>query len=337
MLYWLCGIIWKDLADIAAAFRCQQNGGPWQENRSWVRKPSPHEEEGARGAPVEVLRVNLRFSMGLALCSTVLIFLLVVAPLLAMLLSTRFPFVWYFVIVAMTVLVVRRLVQRTVLVGADGILIKGRWSRRFIPYAQILNIHHVLPVPGHMDATRYYCVQVLVTGDEILDLPTWGESHTWLTPPPAALEKDRVGANLALTITKARDAWAAGLADQGLREDVLARNERSGAEWLAGLRSLSAGTPGVYRAVTIDAERLWRLLEHPCAPPSSRVAAAVVLGTANDKPARQTLRVAASAMVDPELKKAIERAADARDDDALIEALEAVEGHDHKTVGQTVT
>jgi hypothetical protein len=299
--------------------------------------------EKVQGAPVEVLRVKLRFSMDLAQTVTTY----VVFPLVALLLGfflfrtssvkdQGFFFLSYFSLMAMMVLVLRWLARRTVLVGADGILIKSLGLRRFIPYAQIRDIQHVLPIYGHLDATGYYCVQVKLTRGETLNLPTWGEIDPKRTRSLASLKKDLVGANLALTITEARDAWAAGQADLGLHEDVLARNGRSGAEWVAELHSLSAGTPNAYRSVTIDAERLWRLLEHPCAQPSSRIAAAVVLGAANDKSARRMLRVAARAMVDPELKKAIERAAGARDDDALIEALEAVEGHDHKAVGKTV-
>ena len=303
------------------------------------RKSSPHEEIGTRGAPVEVSRVKLLASANLSLAqvATMVTLGFVVSPVLAVLLGNAFTpdhnnnfLLWWLGMLVVNFLVGWWLIHLMVSIGADGILTESRWSQRFIPYAQIRAVQHMLPVPG----LAAYCVQVEVTGGEILNLPTWGELGESQGGPRPALTNDPLGAELARAITAARDAWASGRTDQSLHEEVLARNGRSGAEWLAALRSLSAGAPDVYRAATIDAERLWRLLDQPGAPVASRVAAAVVLGASRDAPARRKLRVVARSMVDPGLKRVVERAAGARDDDALIEALEAIEGGAHEAVSR---
>ena len=306
------------------------------------RKSSPPEETGtreARGAPVEVSRVKLLASphLGLAAWATMCTIGFLFIPMLALFLDVTFTpdhdwsfFPWWLGIMVVSYLVGRWLLRWMVSIGADGILKESRWSQRFIPYAQIRAVQHMLPVRGF----AAYCVQVEMTGGEILNLPTWGELGESQGGPRPALTNDPLGAELARAITAARDAWASGRTDQSLHEEVLARNGRSGAEWLAALRSLSAGAPDVYRAATMDAERLWRLLDQPGAPVASRVAAAVVLGASRDAPARRKLRVVARSMVDPGLKRVVERAAGARDDDALIEALEAIEGGAHEAVSR---
>lgn len=302
------------------------------------RKSSPPEEESSPAPPVEVSTFKL---VTPRLAQILVLFIALVVGLVPGDISSSFVkeqygqdaagacfLAGYFTFIAMSVLVTRSLVRRTVSIGVDGILVGNLWSKRFLRYARIRAVEHELPVFQHVDVTGYYRVQIELAGGEILNLPTKAPPEDRKAQIHHVHTNDPLGANLARALTEARGAWAAGRADQGLHEEVLARSGRSGAEWLAALRSLSANAPGAYRAVTIDVDRLWRLLEHPRALPSSRVAAAVVLGASSDAPARRKLRVAARAMVDPRLKRAVERAADAHDDEALIEALEAVERHD---------
>jgi len=80
---------------------------------------------------------------------------------------------------------------------------------------------------------------------------------------------------------------------------------------------------GQYRAASLTADRLWRVVDDAGAPAATRAGAAMVLaGDAADADVRQRLRVSAEACADPKLRVALQSvASDDVEDEALLEAM----------------
>lgn len=205
-----------------------------------------------------------------------------------------------------------------IVVGADGLLV----SDRFFSYSEIINVRCEgrrepgsgysgygtwLPEePEHIDL--HYSLQL--TGGRMVDL------------------SEHATGELRNAIDEARAAWLVGQCDAGVEHDVVARGNRTALEWLHALRSLGSSASGAYRAVSLDLERVSRLLDNPREKPSLRVAAAIVLSAAGDPLGARKLRIWAGSTAAPPLRFRLEKIADASDDVALAEALEALDDAD---------
>ena len=106
---------------------------------------------------------------------------------------------------------------------------------------------------------------------------------------------------------------------------LVRRNGRDLGAWINALRSLGAGSNADLRTAPLPRERLFRIVESPTAAAGERAAAAVALGTELDEEGRARLRSAAEATAAPKLRIAIEQAAASADEEALREALSALE------------
>jgi hypothetical protein len=137
-------------------------------------------------------------------------------------------------------------------------------------------------------------------------------------------DADPQGTELVHEIEAARALWAAR-ADRAREETLVERGERDARAWLADLRRMGAEPTGNYRRAPLDREALGRLLFDSRARPSTRAAAALVLVAAGDKRARRRLRVATEGLADPRLRIAVARVTRERDEEALAEALDALE------------
>ena len=107
--------------------------------------------------------------------------------------------------------------------------------------------------------------------------------------------------------------------------ELLRRGPRSLDDWLRHLRRLAAQDAAGYRGAVVGEDALWQALEDPAADSCQRAASAVVLCFGGAEAPRQRARQVAAATALPELRSAIEAAADG-DDDALTEALERLGG-----------
>jgi hypothetical protein len=216
---------------------------------------------------------------------------------------------------AAAVALVWSLSPRHVVVGVDGI----RVGRRFIPYSQIVAVHHECSEGrafssehddvGH--AVYRWSVGVSLDGELVrLDAAT-------VTSPDGV-----AGAELADAIEGALSAWRVR---QTAGAGTLARGGRSAGDWLGALRDLGSGACNGYRRAAPDLGGLRRLLEDPWAKPSTRAAAAIALSAGGDAAAPLALWRAAEAVLDERLRVAFERVVDATTDDEVAEALDALE------------
>lgn len=118
------------------------------------------------------------------------------------------------------------------------------------------------------------------------------------------------------------EAVSAG-AEMGVRPNeraALARGARSPERWVEELRAL-ASHGGQYRqGLGLDRPRLWAIAENPAAAPDLRAGAAISIAATLADDERTRLRELAAAIMEPKLRAAFERVADARD----VGELEAV-------------
>lgn len=198
-------------------------------------------------------------------------------------------------------------------VGADGVLVKGR----FIPYSMIVSVDRECQHHRDEDNNRAFNLWIAslrLAGGERVHLwqgTSQGLHHHSVTEITNAVEE-------------ARAAWCAAHAGPGVEEGLLRRGDRTSIEWVHSLRRAGSAAAGVYRNAGADGDRMSSLLDDAHAEPSARAAAAVALSACGDPTAPKRLRIAAASMANPRLRVALEKVASASDDAALAEALEAV-------------
>lgn len=190
-------------------------------------------------------------------------------------------------------------------VGADGILVKTLRKKTFHAYADIESA----------DASGNGVVLVLRSGKRvsIATTPVRGNAST---------TRDAL-------LKRISDGLAAA---RGTNEDLgrlLAREGRTAHDWLTSLRALGAGQASGYRVASVDAQKLWAVVEDASAKPEARASAAAALRVA-DEASTARLRAAAEATASPKLRVALE-VATTNDDAALEQALaECAEGEDER-------
>jgi hypothetical protein len=198
-----------------------------------------------------------------------------------------------------------------VIVGADGILVRWLGTLRFVPWTSVISVE---------------------TFDGVVVLAL--EGGGWLTLRTPA-DHERYQPERAAMVERMRVAW---------RAQVLARPDeetarlvrRSGGrtqEWVRAMRSMIRVEHG-YRTGAVPPERLWRVVEDPCADRVARTGAALALAPGLDESGRERLHAAAASCAEPRLRIALSTAATeagarGREDDlaATLDALEC-EGDD---------
>ncbi len=209
------------------------------------------------------------------------------------------------ILALLAVALLPRLLPSSVDVGADGVLVRWLWMKRFIRAADIARVSAFEEVRG---SKRRFGTRLVLASGRNVDIPVRGANEE------AELLTERI-----------REAASAGLGGDGSAAALLDRGSLAIREWVNRLKGLGVGATATFRSAAIDAERLWELLESPGAPAKDRAAAAVALSTIDEEGAKTRIRVAASAVAEPRLRVAIE-AASGEDDAALEEALCRLEG-----------
>ncbi|WP_437922939.1 hypothetical protein WMF37_28390 [Sorangium sp. So ce291] len=200
-----------------------------------------------------------------------------------------------------------------IVVGSDGILIRGQ----FVSYSEISAVHYDWkrePSSGYDGdmATLELSISLELVDGYRLKLT------------------DGFPDGLRDAIDEARAAWAAGERDPEVESDAVACGEQTGVGWLRALRDLGQGAAGGYRTIGPNVHQMSRLLDGVRSRPSDRAAAAIVLAASGDRTATRKLRIAAEATANPLLRARLKEVADAHDDAALAEALEALEEADRE-------
>lgn len=216
----------------------------------------------------------------------------------------------------------RRASKVGIVVGVDGVLVRGR----FIPRSKIGAVCHEARERG-VGENNYNDIWVvflrLEGGEEVDLIQRCVNSGT----------ADAVGAELAGALEAARANWVEGHRGLDIAEAVIGRHLRTGSEWLQALRSIASGTTTAttpYRAVDVDNGELSRLLDDTQTKLSIRASAAIVLAASGDRTAATQMRIASEAMASPQLRMALERVADGSDDAAIAEALEILDEADRE-------
>lgn len=187
-----------------------------------------------------------------------------------------------------------------VVVGADGLILRGALRTRFIPFG---------------------CLASVDVGSEHLLLHlTDGTAASARARHLSAAQIEQLRARL----DAATAAWRAGGADAAALSH-LDRNGRAPEAWRAALAALGSRPEG-YREAAMSREDLVAVLENPGAPAERRIGAALALSARPDNQDRARIRVAAEACANPRMRIALEQVArDELEDEAIEEALAAEE------------
>ncbi len=204
-----------------------------------------------------------------------------------------------YAIVALATFIVGRATRTIDLtVGADGIVLRGPWRRRYIPYAGITNV-------------------------------TW-EGEGILEIHDADHRAQRVSGTSLIDDADAAQAFMAAVRlgkerhDQRRRETelghLLSRGERTLTQWRASLQQMVKGGSS-YRAQALPADEVARLLDDASADAELRVGAALALREMRPSEELTHIRVVAGSCADPAAREALERVVDDTLDDASLAKL----------------
>ena len=195
----------------------------------------------------------------------------------------------------------------TVRVGTDGVFTRWLGRKRFIPHSEIDIVVSYDWVRG---TKRQRGVRLVLKSGERVHLPT-GQRDIAITE----------AAQLERRIDEARAAYQRGAA--GGTTDVLARGDRTVADWIRHLRGVGAGAVGL-RTPAIPSDVFLRVVEDSKAAPIDRASAAVAAIASGGDDVKQRVRIAADTTVSPKLRVALERiASDDEENEAyLLEALD---------------
>lgn len=173
--------------------------------------------------------------------------------------------------------------------GAEGVLVESVFRERLHPWRSI-------------EATSSGRGSVVLAEWPRLafELPSTDDCDLFL-----AFARERGATNVATT------------SDDPQVEAMLSRGERDVATWLGDVHAF-ARTRDSYRQAHIDESRLWTALSNPRAEPSARIAAAVALRARVGRGGLGRVRAIAHATSFPQLRSALNAAANATiEDDAV--------------------
>jgi len=197
--------------------------------------------------------------------------------------------------------------QQTITIGKDGILIETPLRRQFLRYTDIRSIGRLsartwtgqpLPSPGFAIRPKVGLPIRVHTMHERLREGMYANDHLFAM------------ANKLLRRKATDDA----------PHVALMRGSRTASEWLGALRATEAGG---YRSMVLDTEDLLRVVADPGAPDEARAGAVAALSGRKDEAARTRLRVIAEEVAMPKLRVAIDAALE-EDEERLLQALEEV-------------
>lgn len=268
------------VADVATARRVLDLAGVGVRQRTWLVE--------TRSTFRRLVWFFGAFAMGfLALALSLLtLFAFVVYPWAGVMLLI--PLV---VSALLTVVMLQPVDAMEVVVGADGLSIRGEVSDRFIP-------HRII---DRVETQGRALVVVLKDGSRV----------EVAGPSLGYRQRDALRRRLVDAMTEQATADATERT-----RAMLAMGNRTFEAWRASLRAL-VRADGVYRQNTVHGAEMVQVLDDPTAPPEQRVAAAMVLAALDEQRdhVRTRVRVAAEATASEPLRGALERVLD----DALDE------------------
>lgn len=199
--------------------------------------------------------------------------------------------------VAATTLAARRLSRpREVVVGADGVHVRG-WSGGFIRFAEI----------AHAGANARALVLQLRPDADIARR----EPVRLLCPD------EQTARGLAARIRDAMALSRGGAARRAAVTDALDPGDRPLPAWRDALAKIMRSEEQ-YRTSAVTKDEVLAVLEDAAAPSRLRIGAALALRETSDTDARQKIRIAAETCADADLREALEAAAEDELDERTI-------------------
>jgi hypothetical protein len=196
-----------------------------------------------------------------------------------------------------TLLVVRRFGKPHVVVGSDGIKIRGMWKEPFIRYDEIGRVEQLTSPRTELSNLVLH----LRTGKQLL-LPT------------VAIGRERI-TGLIERIERARRA-----ASEPRRRvaDALARGGKPLAAWRDELARLATRQP-TFREAAIERDEIEGILDDPTASAEHRIGAAFVLSRIDPEAGQTRVRVAVETTAEVELREALLAASGGEIETAAVE------------------
>jgi hypothetical protein len=186
----------------------------------------------------------------------------------------------------LTVVMLRPVDTMEVLVGSDGLTVRGELDDRFVAFASVDEVR---------DEDRGVALSLRDGGEFVVAGPALG---AWQRRAVSERIRD------ALDALRAADASAR-------TRSLLARGDTPFDAWRSSLRAQARGE-AIYRNNALDRAELFDVLDDTSAPPAQRAAAAMVLAALDDRrdEALTRVRVAAESSASDPLRRALERVLD---------------------------
>lgn len=208
------------------------------------------------------------------------------------------------------------LTRTSVTVGADGVLRSWLGKKEFWSYGDIASVARFLD-ESMWRKHKWQGVELHLRSGRRVRLPITSRN---------GLQQSQID----LIVERIREAMESHRQGEPTADTaLLARQARPVPDWIQSLRAIGSGAHVDHRTAPVAPERLFRIVEDPSLTPSARAGAAVALSASLDQEGRARLAGVANATAAPKLRIALEAAAHG-DDDALTEALAALESESEK-------
>ncbi|NUO49549.1 MAG: hypothetical protein HOV80_11900 [Polyangiaceae bacterium] len=195
-------------------------------------------------------------------------------------------------------------------IGVDGVVLRWMRRERFVPFSRVKEVRKYQQTRG----TKTYVGVELLLRDGGVERIVCGQAG-WIKT-----DVDQI-------LGRIKEAYELHkeMGSESATPNLLARGARTTEAWVTALRGIGAGANTDLRTAPVPAESLLRVVEDASASPALRVGAAVA-ALAGQPDAKPRIRVAATTTASPKLRIALERVADAPDDEqAIAEAIAEVE------------
>ena len=199
------------------------------------------------------------------------------------------------------------LIPTHVTIGADGILLERRGTRRFVRFVELLKIE---------EHVEYKDAIVLTLADF--------KQITLRTSVQDQPNNKRIASDQTRALRKRLDVALAAFRNRDAGPDVvlaLDRANRNTHDWIVALSKTA--TASEYRVASVTSEQLWRVVEDPAAASDHRAAALIALRATLDDDAKARVRKTIEACAEPRLRVALDAAISEKEPD-LEAALDAL-------------
>jgi hypothetical protein len=245
---------------------------------------------------------HLRIASGLLALSGVQQAAAIAAPLALLLPSifstTHFmgraagPYVFAEVLVYVAYVLGLAFAPTTVNIGTDGVEVRWLHTSRFVRLDQVARVERFREFRS---SKEQHGVRLHLRDGDVVRLHT-GQGDLGLSD----------AARLESRLDDARSAGTSGQSEDASRVGSLQRGTSALPDWVRSLRRLGAGVVD-HRHAAVPRDRLLQVVEDGTASREERAYAAVALVSSDDPEARERVRVAAEATVEPRLRVALQR------------------------------